>query len=55
MKSIEYSPFTDIYIPYIQYPDVRPAARLQLIWEALSNSRLPFMTRWMIYQAFRGR
>ncbi len=55
MKGIEYSPFTDVYVPYIQYPDFRPADKLRMIWESVSSTQLPFMTRWVIYQALRGR
>ncbi len=55
MKNLEYSPFNDIHVPYIQYPEITPTARLRLVWEAISKSRLPFMTRWVIYQAFRGQ
>ncbi len=51
MKNFEYSPFTDVYVPYIVYPDVSRAQRMRFIWETLITTPLPLLTRWMIYRA----
>jgi len=53
MKTFEYSPFSDVYAPYLVSPNVARPNRMRLIWEALSNSPLPTMTRWVIYNAMR--
>ncbi|MBI3624193.1 hypothetical protein HY218_01020 [Candidatus Saccharibacteria bacterium] len=55
MKTFEHSPLTDVYVPYIQYPELSSAARLRLVWEAIANSPIPYITRWIIYQTFRQR
>ncbi len=49
MKLFEYNPFPDVYIPYIVYTNNRG-----LFWEKLLYSRMPYFTRWIIYQTFRG-
>ncbi len=55
MKTLENSPLADVYVPYIQAPEVKPVMQLRFLWEAIRGTRLPFMTRWMIYQAFRAQ
>lgn len=54
MKNLEYSPFTDVYVPYISYPEITPTERLRLVYQTLRAARVPFMTRWVIYQTLRG-
>ncbi len=55
MKNLEYSPFPDVYVPYIQYPALPRVNRLQLIWESIRSTPMPFFTRWVIYQALRQK
>ncbi len=54
-KTFEHSPFSDVYVPYIVSPNrASRSNRLRAIWETMSNSSLPFMSRWVIYTALRG-
>lgn len=53
MKTFEYSPFPDIYLPYIVYPNKMTQQKLRDVWEILANTPLPFMSKWVIYQALR--
>lgn len=53
MNTIEYSPLAEAYVPYIEYPELRRAARIRLIWEMIGTTPLPLMSRWVIYRAFR--
>ncbi len=55
MKLYDYSPFSDAYVPYLLSPELQPRKRLSLVWGALHALPLTFMTRWVIYQAFRQR
>lgn len=45
-----YSPFEDVYIPYIVEPIIPVWQRKRYLWEKLSLTPLPFLTRWLIYQ-----
>ncbi len=53
MKTYEKSPIAEVYIPYIEYPDLRAAAQVRLIWEAIGVTPLPLMSRWIIYRALQ--
>lgn len=54
METLKYTPLAEAYVPYIEYPELRSAARIRLIWEAIGVTPLPLMARWIIYRAFRG-
>lgn len=49
MKTFEYNPFEDAYVPYIVYPSRRP---MRTLWEALAETPMPRLSRWIIYRAF---
>lgn len=53
MKIFEYTPFDDVYVPYIKTPGL-PERQKARIWEALSYQPLPFLTKWIIYRTFAG-
>jgi hypothetical protein len=52
MKIFEYNQFDDTYAPYIQ-TDLNRSEQLRLLKEILAQTRLPLVTRWVIYQAFK--
>lgn len=54
MKTFEYNPFDDIYIPYIVSPGLAYGERARLFWEiVVATSNIPFLTRWVIYKTLR--
>lgn len=53
MKLFEYSPTSDVYLPYLQTPGFSQSERLKLIWESLAYTPLPFLSRWLIYRALK--
>lgn len=53
MKTFEYSPFNDVYAPYIVSPNLYRRPEFSRIWEAMRGTRLPTLTRWVIYNALR--
>ena len=55
MKSIEYSPFKDVYVPYIDTQETLRPRRRNILWEAIQDTSLPLMTRWVIYNALHTR
>ena len=53
MKTFEYSPFNDVYVPYIA-PEITRPNRMRMIWETLANTPLPLMTKWVLYNTLRS-
>lgn len=49
-----YSPFDDVYIPYIAAPNPFRGMGRKMVWELLNAARLPYLTRWVIYQTLRN-
>lgn len=54
MKTYEYSPFKDAYVPYLLTPELDKAQRTKLFWETLPYAPLPFLTRWILYHTLRA-
>lgn len=54
MKNVEYSPLSDVNVPYIEYAGLSRRQRARLMWEVLTVTSLPAVTRWVIVRALKG-
>lgn len=54
MKTFDYTPFTDIYIPYLDQPELSYRQREKLWRELINRSALPVFTKWVLYRAIRS-
>lgn len=51
MRLYEYTPFPDANVPYIVYPESQRRVPLRnLLWETLTSTPLPYLSRWIIYR-----
>lgn len=54
MNTFEYTPFTDIQIPYIAKPELAPAKQFKLFIETvIAYAQIPLIARFAIHQALK--
>lgn len=55
MELFRYTPFGDTYLSYLDQPELSDKQKDELWWDTLNTSALPYMTRWVIFRALRGK
>lgn len=52
MKNQERTPLSETYVPYIDTVGLTVGQKSQIWWE-LTNSPLPWLSRWVVFRALR--